>query len=156
MSNSELLSHHFQQVFFGGNWTDVNLADLLSDITIEEATTKVQSLNTIADLAFHIDYYVRAVLGVFENNILGAHDKYSYDTPNFQNEKDWADFKSSILLNAEKLAQGIRKLDDDRLMHDFVLSKYGSYHRNIMGLIEHTHYHLGQISLILKMVRNSG
>ncbi|HAI83731.1 MAG TPA: DUF1572 domain-containing protein, partial [Chitinophagaceae bacterium] len=31
----------------------------------------------------------------------------------------------------------------------------GTYYRNILGLIEHTHYHLGQIALIKKIIRNT-
>jgi hypothetical protein len=31
-----------------------------------------------------------------------------------------------------------------------VEEKYGSVLRNIMGVIEHTHYHLGQIVLLKK------
>jgi len=34
----------------------------------------------------------------------------------------------------------------------FVLEKYGTYRRNIEGMIEHAYYHLGQISLIKKMI----
>jgi hypothetical protein len=34
----------------------------------------------------------------------------------------------------------------------FSQKKYGTYYRNLMGVIEHSHYHLGQISLIRKML----
>ncbi|MDQ1090003.1 hypothetical protein QE390_004607 [Siphonobacter sp. SORGH_AS 1065] len=37
----------------------------------------------------------------------------------------------------------------------FVDEKYGTYYRNLHGMIEHTHYHLGQIVLIKKILRNS-
>jgi len=30
--------------------------------------------------------------------------------------------------------------------------KYGNYYRNFHGIIEHCHYHLGQIVLIKKML----
>ena len=35
------------------------------------------------------------------------------------------------------------------------MEKYGTYYRNFHGLIEHAHYHLGQIVLIKKLVAAS-
>jgi hypothetical protein len=32
-------------------------------------------------------------------------------------------------------------------------AKYGNYYRNLHGIIEHTHYHLGQIVLIKKLLK---
>jgi hypothetical protein len=34
----------------------------------------------------------------------------------------------------------------------FIDEKYGTFLRNIEGVIEHSYYHLGQISLIRKMI----
>ena len=47
----------------------------------------------------------------------------------------------------------IAQLPDSRLEAIFVEEKYGTWFRNIHGLIEHTHYHLGQIAIIKKMYR---
>ena len=38
---------------------------------------------------------------------------------------------------------------------EFFHEKYGNYYRNLHGVIEHAHYHLGQIALIKKMFQNS-
>ena len=32
------------------------------------------------------------------------------------------------------------------------MEKYGNYFRNLTGIIEHLHYHLGQIVLIKKLI----
>ena len=31
--------------------------------------------------------------------------------------------------------------------------KYGTYYENIQGVIEHLHYHLGQIVVVKKIIR---
>ena len=54
--------------------------------------------------------------------------------------------------NAERFAGLIEQLPDDILEKDFTHKKYGSYHRNLLGIIEHIHYHLGQITLIKKFL----
>jgi hypothetical protein len=43
-------------------------------------------------------------------------------------------------------------MDDARLDQSFVDEKYGTWLRNIEGVIEHCYYHLGQVSLIRKMI----
>lgn len=41
----------------------------------------------------------------------------------------------------------------EKLNLPFVNEKYGTYLRNIDGLIEHSYYHLGQITLIKKLIK---
>jgi hypothetical protein len=43
-------------------------------------------------------------------------------------------------------------LPESKLAETFSDEKYGNYYRNIHGIIEHTHYHLGQIVLIKKIL----
>lgn len=43
-------------------------------------------------------------------------------------------------------------MDDRILDKPFIDEKYGSYIRNIEGVIEHSYYHLGQIVLLKKMI----
>ena len=57
---------------------------------------------------------------------------------------------------AELFAQEIEKLDELKLYEVFSEEKYGNYFRNIVGIIEHAYYHLGQITLIKKMIQQKG
>ncbi|HEY8959707.1 DinB family protein [Chitinophaga sp.] len=153
MSSVKQISKHFRDVHFGGNWTSVNLKDTLADVDWKQATTKVQDLNTIAVLVFHINYYVGAILNVLRGNPLDAHDKYSFDLAPISSEEEWRQLVAKSFAEVEQLAAAIDELDDAILHQDFADPRYGSYYRNLLGVIEHTHYHLGQISLIKKMTR---
>ena len=146
------LAKHFREVQSGGNWTYVNLADTFADITWQQATTKVHSLNTIAALVFHINYFVTAALEVLRGGTLDAHDKYSFDVPAISSEEDWINLVQKSLADAENFASLVEQLPEQRLWETFADEKYGSYYRNIQGIIEHTHYHLGQIALIKKLI----
>jgi hypothetical protein len=150
------IANHFKQVHFGGNWTDVNLKQTLSDVTWQQATTKVYSLNTIAVLTYHINYFVVAVLNVLQGIPLTAHDKYSFDLPPIQSEEDWKKLLDKIWSDAEKFVTLVEQLPENKLNEIFVLEKYGTYHRNLLGVIEHTHYHLGQIVLLKKILQQTG
>jgi hypothetical protein len=139
-------------VYFGGNWCDVNLKDTLADITWQQATTKVYSFNSIAALVYHMDYYVIAILKVLEGGPLDAHDKYSYDLPPIHSQDDWEKLLDKFWNDAEKFASLVEQLPDSKLEETFSDEKYGNYYRNIHGVIEHFHYHLGQIVLIKKIL----
>lgn len=152
MNTTAQLAKHIKELYFGGNWTAANLKKHLSDITWQQATQKVADLNTIVVLVYHINYYVIAITGVLQGKPLEAKDKYSFDAPEITNEEDWQQMITQVLESGEQLANLVEELPDELLPTDFTDSKYGSYHRNILGFIEHTHYHLGQIALLKKLV----
>ena len=146
------LAQHLRTVFFGGNWSCVNVKDTLEGITYSQAQTKIEIFNTIAVLSFHIQYYLDPVCKVLQGEPLVASDKESFAVPYFDSEAEWQAFIQEMLAKAERFAQAIEQLDEAQLYAVFDQEKYGNYSRNILGIIEHTHYHLGQIALIKKMV----
>ncbi|MCW3091716.1 MAG: hypothetical protein JWP81_2785 [Ferruginibacter sp.] len=155
MSITEKIAKHFREVHFGGNWTSVNLKETLTNVDWQQATTKVHSLNTIAALVFHINYYVSVVLKVLKGEPLNGHDKFSFDLPPITSQEDWDKLLNKTWSDAENLADLIQNMPESKLWDQFADEKYGDYYRNLTGLIEHTHYHLGQISLIKKIISQS-
>jgi uncharacterized damage-inducible protein DinB len=152
MNPSSQLARHLHDVFFGENWTSVNLKQTLADITWEQANQKTGSLNTIIKLVYHIHYYVHHVLAVFKGGPLDAHDKFSFDHPPIKSEDDWSAFLDTVWKEAEELSQLVAKLPEEKWTEPFQEEKYGNHFRNILGIIEHTHYHLGQIVIIRKII----
>jgi len=147
------LSKHLREVFFGGNWTSVNLRDSLANVTWQQAVTKLHSLNTILALVYHINYYIIAVTKVLQGEPLKASDKFSFDHPVVDSEQDWQNLLDKTSRDAETFAGLVEQLPDSKLSENFEDGKYGNYYRNIQGIIEHTHYHLGQIVLIKKLLQ---
>lgn len=147
---SKSLALHLHQVFFGGNWTYSNLREVLKDIDLAKATANRNESNSIALLTFHIGYFVSALLTVMQEKPLIANDKYSFTPPPLNTDDDWNSMVSSIFNEVEILVKLIDAMPDDKLWETFVEEKYGNYFRNINGVIEHTHYHLGQIPLLKK------
>jgi hypothetical protein len=152
MNTAIQIAKHFRDVHFGGNWTSVNLQDSLKNVTWQQASTKLYSFNSIAALVYHINYYVKAVSKVLQGEPLTAHDKYSFDLPPIDSQETWQKLIYTLLADAENFAGLIEKLPDTKLQDVFVEEKYGTYYRNLHGIIEHTHYHLGQIVLIKKLL----
>jgi hypothetical protein len=152
MNLTEQIAKQFRDVHFGGNWTASNLKDTLAGLDWQQAATKVYSFNTIAALVYHMNYYVSAVGKVLLGEPLGGHDKYSFDHPPIPSPEDWEKLLDKTWTDAENFASLIEQLPESKLGEDFSEDKYGTYFRNIQGVIEHIHYHLGQIVLIKKIL----
>jgi hypothetical protein len=151
MNLPEQIAKHFRQIHFGGNWTSVNLKETLADTDWQQATRKMFSLNTIAALVYHTNYYVSEVMKVLKGEPLNAHDKFSFDCPPIESQDDWAKLLDKPWTDAENFASLVEQLPEDKLWETFAGEKYGNYYRYLHGIIEHTHYHLGQIVLIKKL-----
>lgn len=152
MGLTRQIAKHLRDVHFGGNWTTSNLKDSLSDVTWQQATTQVQSFNTIAALVYHVNYYVSAVLKVLEGETLNAKDEYSFNHPPVLCREDWEKLLDKTWADAERFSSLVEQMPETRLEEDFTDAKYGTYYRNIAGITEHLHYHLGQIVIIKKLL----
>jgi hypothetical protein len=148
----ENLAKHFRDVHFGGNWTTSSLKEHLADVTWQQAITKVDPFNTIATLVFHINYFTDVALKVLQGGPLVGNDKHSFNHPSINSSEDWQSILDKLWSDAEQFAFEIEKLPEEKFWQVFSDSKYGNYFRNINGIIEHTHYHLGQIVLIKKII----
>jgi len=153
MCSSTQIAKQFREVYLSGDWVvATNLKAQLSDVKWEQATTKIGTLNTIAALVFHLNYYVAGILNVLEGGTLDIKDKYSFDLPPIKSQEDWERLLNKMWRDAEKFADKVEKMPDEKLIQDFVDKKYGNWDKNIHAMIEHGFYHLGQIVLIKKLL----
>jgi len=144
------IAKNIRDLYFGENWTTVNFKDTLSDITWDQATVKFNSMNTIASLLYHTNYYNKAVINVLQGNMLTAHDNDSFDHPRIESPGDWESLLNETWSDVETLTTIVELLPESKLLDTFSEEKYGNYYVNIHGLIEHGYYHLGQIVWIKK------
>lgn len=152
---AQRIAKHLREVFIGGNWTYVNVRDVLSDVNRDEAFWQNADGHSIVKWTYHIQYFVQAVIPVFEGQPLDAHDQFSFDYPEMADDARWRAFVEEMFANVEKLAHYIEQMPDDHLLQTFVDPNYGDYHRNCWGIIEHTHYHLAQINPLKKEYRKT-
>lgn len=153
MSYTKQIAKHFKEVYFGGNWACSNLKEQLADVNWNEANTKIKSLNTIAVLTYHIHYYVEGVGKFLSGSELDMNDKFSFDCPPINSDEEWEAFKNNVLQTGKQFAKQLEGVSEEKLLQTFVDEKYGIYYRNFHGIIEHCHYHLGQIAVIKKLVK---
>jgi hypothetical protein len=127
---------------------------MLQSVSYEQAAVRIHQLNTIEALTFHVNYYVEGVLLALEEGTLEIKDSLSFNYEPSENEAAWQQLVGALLQNAERLAIHIEQMPDEKLDELFIEEKYGTYQRNIEAIIVHSYYHLGQISLIRKLILN--
>ncbi len=153
MTRSLLLADRLREVLLSGYWiANTNFHAQLLGVHWQQATQKIAGLNSVAALTFHINYYLRVLLKSFETGELLISDKFSFDMTPILSQNDWEQSVAEFVHNAEEFANRVEALDDGALDQPFIEQRYGTWLRNIEGVIEHSYYHLGQISLIRKML----
>lgn len=153
MKRNITLANRLREVLLNGHWiANTNFKEQVEVISWQQAIQKVDNLNTIAVLTYHINYYLAGLLHAFETGKLEIRDKYSFDLPPIQSAADWNQLVTGFLNNAEQFANSVEQMNDHLLDQPFIDAKYGTYLRNIEGVIEHSYYHLGQVSLLKKMI----
>jgi hypothetical protein len=153
MKRNLTLASRLREVLLDGTWiANTNYKAQITSVNWQQATQKVSDLNTVAALTYHINYYLSGLLSAFETGKLEISDKYSFDLPPISSQADWDKLVSDFLNNAKQFVNWVEQMDDGILDQAFIDERYGTLLRNIEGVIEHSYYHLGQISLIKKMI----
>ena len=152
MTKSAAIASRLREIFLDGHWVaNTNYREQLESLDLHQATSKIGNLNTVALLTYHINYYLEGLLNAYETGKLEIRDKYSFDMPAIEREEEWKMLVKLLLGNAERFAAYVEKMEAAELDRPFIEEKYGTNVRNIEAVIEHSYYHLGQISLIRKL-----
>ena len=156
MALNEYLVQRLKEILTEGTWVvGTNFKEQIIDLHWSKAIQKIDDFNTIADLTFHIHYYIAGVANVLEGGTLDIRDKYSFDAPPIESEQDWKILVNRFITDSERFIRLVENLPAEMLSSTFVDEKYGTYYRNIDVLIEHTYYHLGQVLLLKKRLKKS-
>lgn len=154
METSTQLAKRFKEVILDGHWiANTNFKELLVDLNWQQATQQIGTLNTIAVLTFHVNYYIGGLVNVFKGGGLDIRDKYSFDLPPIQSAEDWDKLRNELWSNAEAFAEHVALMAEAKLDGPFVDEKYGTYRRNIEAMIEHAYYHMGQVAMLRKLIK---
>ncbi|AHF16630.1 DinB family protein [Niabella soli] len=148
------LAQQFKEVHFTKDWVSTtSLKTQLENTNWQQATARLGAHNTIAALAFHINYYIAGIIKVLEGGELDIHDQNSFDAPAIRSAEDWEALKSRLWTDAKRFVALVAQMPADRMHLPFANKNYGSNYRNINAMIQHIYYHLGQIVLLNKLLQ---
>ena len=151
-SDSLYLAQRLKELFLNGRWiANTNYREQLEQTNWTEASRQHANLNSIVKLSYHVWYYLQGINTYFVTGRLEIKDRYSFDVTIIDSEESWNNFKNDFLQQAELFIDTVHAMTDEQLASDFFDPKYGTYRRNIDGMLEHAYYHLGQIVLLRKL-----
>lgn len=156
MQITHLLAQHLLNVYEGNNWTDVSIIETLKNINYEQAQQKTQaSANTIAALLNHLIYWNGIILKRMNGETPVIPEINGFDVSVLNNEEDWIALKERAHKSFIELADAIKNFSEEKLFENYSPSIPSTYYRNFQGIIEHAHYHLGQIVILKKFVTHT-
>ena len=146
------MARHVREMHFGNNWSDVAMQEVLKDVTWQQALKKpILDANSIAELVFHLNFYLDYVHRDIKNDFMKFEQADTFKVPDIQSEADWQTLLQKTWEDAEAFAKTIEKIPNTQL-HEVIPPRNNSFYKNIHGVIEHNHYHLGQIVLLKKLL----
>ena len=152
MNISKTIANHITDCYNGDNWTSVNIADTLKDINWQQAQQKTAtSPNTIASLINHLFYWNGILLQRSMGKNPSVPESNGYDVQELKNENDWNELKEKTHLSFIQLADAVKNFPEEKLEETYAAGK-SSYYKNFQGIVEHAHYHLGQIIILKKLL----
>ena len=153
MTTAHFLSARLRELFIDGTWiASTNYTAVLAGVPFEVAIQSPHGLNSMAALTFHMNYYLEGLIQVLQGGPLTISDRYSFDAPLLDNEADWQQRVQRFQSNAQLFIDLVERMDEPQWQQPFVSAQYGTWQRNIEGVLEHGYYHLGQMVLIKKLV----
>lgn len=148
MSLLTYIAQHVLDVHEGDNWTEVNIKNTLRDVSWKQAreVTPV-SPNSIAMLVHHLAFYNEIVLQRILGSFPPIPPSNGFDVPILENEEQWQELQSRLYSTARLLADGVLKMQEEQLF-ELPATGFNTPYKNLHGIVEHAHYHLGQITII--------
>lgn len=153
MDIKSLVSQHIREVL-KGNWSDIFLTDVLQDVTLDEANFIPPSKNSIAMLVHHLKFYNDVVILRLQNDTRPVnYETNGFDVPVLSSGESWQQLKEDTFSSFIKLAEEVEAMPEGKL---FELTPSGSatFYKTLHGVVEHAHYHMGQMMIIKKLIRN--
>jgi uncharacterized damage-inducible protein DinB len=153
MNITNVIATHIRDCFDGENWTSVNIADTLADVSFQEAQQRTTlSQNTIASLLHHLYYWNGIIMERIKGINPSIAEANGFDVDELKNENDWNGLIEKTHQSFLQLADAVKNFLEEKL---FEISPTGksSYYKNFQGIVEHAHYHLGQIVILKKLIK---
>lgn len=155
MNLTQLIAQHILETFEGGNWTDVNISDTSKEVTYKEAVIiTAASPNSIASLVHHIMFYNEVVLERLKGINPQIDETNGFNVPAIQSEEEWQNLQASCRKSFRILGGAVNALSEERLS-ELSPNSTSTIYKTLHGVVEHAHYHLGQIIILKKIINKA-
>lgn len=152
MNESRRIENLFAKQYNGDPWLGVNMVDKLDQIDPEHAAYKFSpEANSIWEILNHIIGWREAVLqGIPQKSYLSPSHNYIQPITN-PSQEEWIKTLERLEKSQVDWLHFLSKIDETIFDEPFGDKSYSNYEL-IMGVLHHDIYHLGQISLLVRLI----
>jgi uncharacterized damage-inducible protein DinB len=155
MEETSRIKSLFAKQFDGNPWLGVNFTQKLQHVTPEMAAYKINpDTNSIWEILNHIIGWREVVLqGIPQNGYISPNHNYLQPIEN-PSELEWEHTLVRLKDSQQDWMEFFETLDESIFDEPFGDKPY-TYYELILGILHHDIYHLGQISLLIKLLPKS-
>lgn len=151
MQEIQRLIQLFEKGYNGSPWIDVNLVDVLQEVTPEQAIKKLYpDANSIWEITNHIiswrENVLQRVQGVEVNT-----PYHNYFIPIQKGASTWHQTLKKLEASQKEWISFLKKMKESDLDKLYKPNKM-NYYEHIQGILQHDVYHLGQIVMLLRFI----
>lgn len=140
---------------YGDNWSEVNFIHTLDEIDHNMANEKLPLFsNTIHQIAHHLLATEQLVIGRLKGKDYKLTREEDWVPTAKLEQLRWSETKKAIRLSKIGLIKELQKLMDSCLDTP-ILENHATFYVTIQGHLQHSYYHIGQISIIKKIIERA-
>jgi uncharacterized damage-inducible protein DinB len=141
---------NFTQLYQQDAWFGDAYMEKLADVTEKEAfTPPVQGIHTIAELVSHVIYWRSVIITGIYPSMDSPENWPSLDT---LKAKGWTNLLKDFAESQNKLIAVLKNAKPEYFKEEYKPGRTMDY--LVEGIMQHDIYHLGQLALVKKMIRN--
>jgi uncharacterized damage-inducible protein DinB len=152
MKEAQRIINQFEYLYNGEPWIGVNILGTLENISAKQAAIKIAGdRNSIWEITNHIISWRLNVLQRVKGKTMVSPDNNYFEPVTDQSAAAWKNTLEQLKISQQEWIDFLKTFSEN----DFekIYPKNGmTYYENIHGIIQHDAYHLGQITLLSKLV----
>jgi|SRR5690606_36991240 len=153
MNESQRIQSLFTDLYHGHPWLDVTLQNTLSRITAAQANQRpISNGNTIWEIVNHLIAWRKNVLKRVQGEVLHTPANNYIEKVENISEEAWKQTLESLENTQKEWLYFLNTFIEADFEKEYPINKL-NYYQHIHGIIQHDAYHLGQIVLLMKMVK---
>lgn len=151
MKETQRIIQLFEKGYSGNPWIDVNLVDVLQDISPEQAIKKLHpEANSIWEITNHIISWRENVLQRVKGEEMQT-PAHNYFIPLQKGAINWKQTLKRLETSQQEWITFLNDLKEPALEMIYKPNEM-SYYEHIHGILQHDVYHLGQIVMLTKLI----
>lgn len=148
-SEAARLADQLERAFRGGAWHGPAFAEVLAGVDAAAAERyPIPGGHSIAEIVFHVGYWIEAArLSIVGQPLPAGPEDADWQAPHALDAVTWRALVGSVEAGHRALHSAVVELPDERL-GDPIEGSDPTLRGMLLGLLQHTAYHAGQIALL--------